>query len=259
MKKTIKNTRAITSKNTLEFNSFIENQAKFKFPISPLKVSRLADRSNSILSKAEYNIENNILTELCDCFIKYGSDKPTNHNYSQVYFELLRDFRNDDLSFYEIGIGTPNQDVPSAMPLTYVRGASLKGWRDFFNNKLLIKGGDIDPRVLFDDENIATHYINQLNPESIQVYLRKMGAHEAGIDFFLDDGLHEFRSNITLLLNVWPFIKSGGLYLIEDMYEEIYLELFKFLSTLSLGAEITGFELPSIHKADNRILILQKE
>ena len=259
MGSTIKNIRLSTSRNSLEFNCNYENSANFKFPVSPLKKSIISKRANSILDKAEYNINNNILTELCDCFIKYGSDKPLVHNYSQIYFEILFDFKLINLNFYEVGIGTPNQDVPSAMPDTYIRGASLKGWRDFFQNKFLIKGGDIDPRVLFSDENIITEYINQLNPESIQVYLKKMGACESGIDFFLDDGLHEYRSNITLLLNVWPYIKSGGLYLIEDMDEKIYLELFRFLPTLCLGAEITGFEIPSSIKSDNRILVLQKD
>ena len=30
-------------------------------------------------------------------------------------------------------------------------------------------------------------------------------------DFVLDDGLHEFRSNITSLITFWPYLKKSGL------------------------------------------------
>ena len=84
-----------------------------------------------------------------------------------------------------------------------------------------------------------------------------MKANETGIDFFLDDGLHESRSQITSLIAIWPYIKTGGLYLIEDMHKDFFETNIKFIKSLSLNASVSCFELPA-EGADNRILCLQK-
>jgi hypothetical protein len=145
------------------------------------------------------------------------------------------------------------------MAPTYPFGSSLRGWRTYLTNpETTIFGGDIDPRVLLSEDRIQTFYLNQLNPTSIVEFQRKSGLDVSGIDFFLDDGLHEFRSNLTLLLLVWPNIKKDGLYLIEDISEGTFGSLITLLQKLSLNALGVGMELPSRVKSDNRIIILQK-
>jgi hypothetical protein len=37
-------------------------------------------------------------------------------------------------------------------------------------------------------------------------------------DIIIDDGLHTPAANRKVLLNLWPRLKSGGLYYIEDVY-----------------------------------------
>jgi hypothetical protein len=245
------------SRNLFQFNN-TEEQALLETRVAPIQYS-LHDRAEDIFKIACDRIARSEFSPLCNAMIANRCNKPIAHNYTQAYHELLASQRDDHLGFAEVGIGTPNQDVPSAMAPTYPFGSSLRGWRTYLTNpKTTIFGGDIDPRVLFTEDRINTFYLNQLNPTSIVQFQQKSGLFASGIDFFLDDGLHEFRSNLTLLLLVWPNIKKNGLYLIEDMAENTFANLMSILQKLSLNAIGIGIELPSTIKSDNRILALQK-
>ena len=247
------------SRNNFEFNNSCElasNKSHYEFSVFT-KIA-IQDVALGYFNHALTNIENNTKTPLCDLFQTSGSDKSTWHNYSQIYYQLLSPFLNDAFNFVEIGIGTPSQDVPSKMHVNYIPGSSLRGWDQLFKNtNTKIFAGDIDPRALFDHPRIQTAYVNQLNPKSILNFLSKNDLLSVGIDFFLDDGLHEFRSNATLLISVWPYIKNGGLYLIEDIGEKVFHELINFISSLALNASVHCFELPGMPD-DNRIICLQK-
>jgi hypothetical protein len=141
----------------------------------------------------------------------------------------------------------------------YQYGSSLRSWNEFLQHpQTKICAGDVDPKSLFTLDKIKTGYLNQLNPSSINKFIKKMNADIYGIDFFLDDGLHEFRSNICLLISVWPYIKIGGLYLIEDINQVTLNSLTSIIPTLCLNADIAVFELPG-RPGDNRIICIQKQ
>jgi hypothetical protein len=98
-------------------------------------------------------------TPLCELFLKYGSDKSTWHNYSQMYGFLFKDMKDSASDVFEVGLGTHNTDVPSNMGKNGKPGASLYGWRDFFS-KANIYGADVDKRVLFSADRIKTMLTN---------------------------------------------------------------------------------------------------
>ncbi|MFN3213085.1 MAG: hypothetical protein ACE37M_08270 [Henriciella sp.] len=251
------NFHAFESLNPFEFNKAFEDRqlapGTSQFPADLVRSS-----AEAWFNTACDRINSKTYSPLCDDMIANRCNKPVAHNYTQVYHEILSPFRHSKLAFAEIGIGTPNQDVPSAMADSYSFGASLRGWRQYLrNSETIVNGGDIDPRVLFEEDRIKTNYINQLNPVQIAAYLKDSDL-ASGIDFILDDGLHEFRSNLCLLSTVWPYIKQNGLYLIEDMSDKTFKLLVEMISSLSLGADCAGFELPSPIKSDNRIIVIQK-
>ena len=249
----------LTSKNSLEFNTFEELKIGSQFPNSVFNTLDLQMQANPIFNSACSAIASDDKSELCNIFNYFGSDKATWHNYSQIYFRLLEPFKEEPLHFFEVGIGTPNDYVPSAMSNGYKYGSSLRGWNSFLkNSQTKICAGDIDPKSFFTSDKIKTGYINQLNPSSIIKFLKVMNADVHGIDFFLDDGLHEFRSNICLLICVWPYIKNGGLYLIEDISQSTLNSLISIISSLSLNANVAIFELPA-QPDDNRIICIQKQ
>lgn len=251
------NFHAFESVNPFEFNRAFEDR-QLAPGTSEFPADLVRNSSSTWFETACERINSETYSPLCEDMIANRCNKPVAHNYTQVYHEILAPFQSSKLAFAEIGIGTPNQDVPSAMADSYTFGASLRGWRQYLrNNDTIVNGGDIDPRVLFQEERIQTNYINQLNPVQIDAYLKASGL-ASGIDFILDDGLHEFRSNLCLLSSVWPYLKQNGLYLIEDMSAKIFNQLIEMISSLSLGADCAGFELPSAIKSDNRIIVLQK-
>ena len=256
--KTIKNSIFTTSENRLPFNQSSEI-IKENYKTSKFSTFNLKNDFQNIFDAACDNIAKNEYSDLCQSFIKNHCNRPTVHNYSQLYNELLKNYRDENITFIEIGIGTNNQDVPSAMNENYTPGSSLRGWRDYFTvEEMNIYAGDVDPRILFQDQRISTHYLNQLNPKSILSFINQFGIQDIGVDFVLDDGLHEFRSNITSLITFWPYLKKSGLYLIEDLDMANYHRMLEIISSLALSANVAGYELPSYNKDDNRVIVLQK-
>lgn len=65
-------------------------------------------------------------------FGRYNTDKNINfHNYTRQYDSLLKEFREKQIKYLEIGV---------------LNGGSLKAFRDYFKNATCILGLDIDVR-----------------------------------------------------------------------------------------------------------------
>lgn len=157
-------------------------------------------------------------TPLCAIMRRTKSDKGRGpwgkHNYTQLYYELLKERSADVTAFLEVGLGTNNTDVPSNMGEGGTPGASVRGWREFFNNAQ-IYGGDVDKRILFQEERIKTFFIDQTDPEIIKASLAELGVPQ--FDVFLDDGLHRYQANVNLYEQGRAYLRPGGIYIIEDI------------------------------------------
>jgi hypothetical protein len=107
------------------------------------------------------------MTELCEIFYKYKSDKCPKifHSYSPVYFEYLKEKKIEIKNIIEIGVGTEKLMKPICGS-DYEIGSSLKSWRDFFPNSTVF-GLDIDSSVLFEDLRIKCFFTDQSNSESL--------------------------------------------------------------------------------------------
>ena len=143
----------------------------------------------------EYNKNN----ELCELMAKYGSDKGSlshngRHNYTAFYYEMFKDVRNEALNIFELGLGTNNIDVFSNMGPDGKPGASLRAWREFFPNAQ-IYGGDIDVRILFQEERIKTYYCDQRTPDTIKDMWTNPDLNDLTFDIIIDDGLNDFMGN----------------------------------------------------------------
>lgn len=173
--------------------------------------------------EVEYNKhKSNILSQYSESF---GSDKgatskdsisplPWNyHNYTDFYALLFDHCRQNITNVFELGIGTNNEDVPSSMTNAGKPGASLRMWREYFPNADII-GADIDSRILFEEDRISTFEVDQTSKKSIKEMWDKINSQ---FDIMIDDGLHEYSANITFFENSFNKLKSGGIYIIEDV------------------------------------------
>jgi hypothetical protein len=195
-----------------------------------------ADIVNAAMARALQETK----TDLCRIMDAHRSDKASNHNYTQVYYELLNPIRERITKFVEIGIGTNNIDVPSSMGPTGNPGASLRGWRDFLPNADIV-GADVDKRILFTEPRIQTKFIDQLDAATIQSFWGEVGGN---CDIILDDGLHTYEANANLIRNSLDKVAVGGYYIIEDIIE-FDQNLKDFPRMLSeLGMPATFFSLP---------------
>lgn len=82
----------------------------------------------------------------------------------------------------------------------------------------------------------ATIYAgDQADPELLGRFLRETGG---GFDVIVDDGGHTMTQQITSLEWLWPAVKPGGMYFIEDL-ETSYLPNY--------GGDGSGGRDPNVH------------
>jgi|TARA_B100000315_G_scaffold104443_1_gene95813 hypothetical protein len=178
-------------------------------------------------TKLNYMVNSKSNSKLTEFMNFYGSDKGgrnNHHNYSEYYSEIFFNKRKKIKNFLEIGLGTNNVSLASNMGEEGVPLASLRAWRDYFENAN-IYGADIDKEILKNEERIKTFFVDQTNPETISLMFKKIGLDK--FDIILEDGLHEFNANICFFENSIEYLDDNGIYIIEDVF---YKDRDKFIN-----------------------------
>lgn len=125
--------------------------------------------------------------------LHHGSDKATAHKY---------------LDFYEARIGEPQYILEFGV----LNGASLKMWRDRYNEALVI-GFDIEKKKPIDGVSI---YEMDCTDPKIDFYTE--------IDLIVDDASHNTIDQIKAFEFWWPHVNKGGHYIIEDCHTMHYTQ-----------------------------------
>ncbi len=126
----------------------------------------------------------------------YGTDKSSlDHGYLVVYEQYLKHLRDRPVSLYEIGVAC---------------GASLKMWARYFP-KGFIQGTDIRPEC----HKLCRDY--PMVGIDIMDATREAASITDGWDVIIDDGSHVSADIVDAFKLHWPLLKSGGLYIVEDM------------------------------------------
>lgn len=145
------------------------------------------------------------LTEIAN---KIGTDKGTTafcgHSYTITYNELFEPLLTGHVKMLEIGVADPR-----------FPGASLKMWKEYFLDLDFI-GYDINPDAKqFEKENMKVFIGDQNNPNDLSKCIDIYGA---DFDIIIDDGSHHSEHILTSFKNLFPHLKSGGYYIIEDLH-----------------------------------------
>jgi hypothetical protein len=135
----------------------------------------------------------------------YNTDKYP--YYTPFYHQLLNGRRDKVTSVLEIGIGTPDAMIHVS---GYNPGASLRMWRDYFPNANVL-GADNDPQAAIFESRIKSILWNQSTGDRWPL------EDFAPFDLVVDDGSHEDSDQVRTLQLLWPLLRSGGLYIIEDV------------------------------------------
>lgn len=139
--------------------------------------------------------------------IEAGADKSSNfHDYTRIYSNYFKDIKNQPITFLEIGI---------------YKGASVKLWEDYFPYADL-HFIDINPSsIVYHSSRSHYHFIDQKNIAQLQSFAQSLNK---GFDIIIDDGGHTMEMQINSFIALFPYVKSGGLYIIEDLHTSYWKE-----------------------------------
>lgn len=136
--------------------------------------------------------------------VYFGTDKWGGHWYAQHYEKQFLSLRNRRLNVLEIGIG--GYEDPRA------GGGSLRMWRTFFY-KSFIYGIDIYDKHFHDERRIKTYKGSQVD----EVFLGRVIGDIGDLDVIIDDGSHINEHVLQTFAYLFPKLKLGGVYVIEDI------------------------------------------
>lgn len=239
----------------------IINIKKLLSKINEYKQERILKKLNGNFVNISFINNNNILSELCEKYgsdkgyINYHSKKPYGwrpHSYTSFYHSIFGLNRENIKFVYECGIGTNNLNIKSNMTENAKPGASLRVWRDYFVNANIF-GGDIDKKVLFEEDRIRTFFVDQLNDSSIKLMWEKTGVEK--FDIIIDDGLHEPTANLNFFFNSIQKLKENGIYIIEDVSNHHINHLNKELSKYDVETVTLSTKYKKYYDNNNLIVI----
>jgi trans-aconitate methyltransferase len=131
-----------------------------------------------------------------------GTSKITAHSYGPVFDQLIGHWRSLPISICEIGIhfGESLQMWLDAFPLAHVYGIDSGEFTRFTN-----------PRM--------TTYVCSTHDHRLPHLFESNS-----LDVIVDDASHEFDQQHKAFNDLWPALKPGGFYFIEDIRYPNYLE-----------------------------------
>ncbi len=185
--------------------------------------------------------------ELNQIFDKNGSDKGHNcHHYGRVYGFLLQRLRDKQVKILEIGV---------------YNGASLRSWADYFRNATIV-GVDIKCDFKPTSERINIEIGDSSDITFLSNLIKKHGA----FDIIIDDGSHRSSDQQIAFKALWPYLNSGGVYVVEDLevsyhpnwQHEDYIQTMEYFKAKATKASIcVGGKEPWILFANELIAVFK--
>jgi hypothetical protein len=136
---------------------------------------------------------------------RFGTDKWANfHWYAPHYERYFAPLRTKPIRLLEIGIGGYQRED--------MGGESLRVWQRYFPRGL-VYGLDIFPKPGVYGPRMRAVQGDQSDPEFLDELGRRLGP----FDIVIDDGSHINDHVKTSFGSLFPHVRAGGLYVIEDL------------------------------------------
>lgn len=142
----------------------------------------------------------------------HGTDKIIGHFYTHHYQNHFAPYRNNKIKLLEVGVG--GYDDPQ------LGGNSLRMWKNYFH-KGKIFSLDIHDKSLLQEDRIRIFQGSQVDFDFLGSMMKEVG----NPDIIIDDGSHINEHVIETFKFLFPYLKDGGIYVIEDM-QTSYWESF---------------------------------
>ncbi len=142
----------------------------------------------------------------------HGTDKIIGHFYTLHYQKHFSPYRNKKIKLLEVGVG--GYDDPQ------LGANSLRMWKNYFH-KGKIFSLDIHDKSLLQEDRIRIFQGSQVDFDFLASMMKEVGKP----DIIIDDGSHINEHVIETFKFLFPYLKEGGIYVIEDM-QTSYWESF---------------------------------
>ena len=142
----------------------------------------------------------------------YYTDKIIGHFYLPHYKEHFKKFKYKKINLLEIGVGGYNDPL--------MGGNSLRMWKRYFPYGKIFSF-DIADKSAFQENRIRIFCGSQVD----SVFLDKITGEIGDLDIIIDDGSHVNEHVIETFKLLFPKLKDGGIYVIEDTqtsYWDVY-------------------------------------
>jgi cephalosporin hydroxylase len=123
----------------------------------------------------------------------------SDHTEGAVYLDPIK---NDELLILEIGL---------------CDGKSLRTWYEYLPNSIII-GLDIDDKPEHNNDRVFTFKLDQSDPKQLENFAKECKEKGYMFDMILDDGSHIVQHQYISWGALFPYVKSGGYYIIEDLH-----------------------------------------
>jgi demethylmacrocin O-methyltransferase len=141
----------------------------------------------------------------------YGTDKTGHHWYTPHYMNHLKKFKNRKIKLLEIGVGGyKNPDVG---------GNSLRMWKKYFPFGK-IYAIDIYDKSSLQENRIKIYHGSQVDKDFLEKTSNEIGS----FDIIIDDGSHLNEHMIETFKILFPKLKDGGIYAVEDLQTSYWEE-----------------------------------
>lgn len=139
------------------------------------------------------------MKKLDEIAIECKTDKSSiSHNYTESYENHFEKIRFNSMKILEIGIQN---------------GFSLKMWKEYFENSTIV-GIDLTNLSHLQEDRIEIATGNQ----SDEVFLKRVNNQYGPFDIIIDDGSHKSVDIRNSFYCLFPLLKGGGYYVIEDLH-----------------------------------------
>lgn len=130
-----------------------------------------------------------------------ASGKGSNwHNYTEIYSRYFAHLKDQPIKFLEIGI---------------FEGNGVLMWEQYFKNAELHFMDITFGYAKYFSNRSQYHLGDQANVQDLLAIMKSTGG---DFDIIIDDGGHTMNQQLVSFITLFHFVKSGGMYIIEDLH-----------------------------------------
>lgn len=127
-------------------------------------------------------------------------------HYFDIYHRHFQQYRNKKIVVVELGL---------------MHGGSIQMWKSYFGNNMVYYGVDIDERCKqYEERNVNILIGDQEDRKFLKYVAEQIGS----ADIIIDDGGHGMAQQINSFEVLYPIVKDGGVYLVEDVHTSYWKE-----------------------------------